>query len=109
MFRCQEPAYCTRCRFATQPIVRSGCDRNERLSFRISRYGVIPIAGQRTSHGITRCVCREGFAVMSGIVTWGRPHGGQDMFLPDKEFRYLRTVIVTAAVYRGLGSELRRS
>src|SRR3990170_1465173 len=26
--------------------------------------------------------------------------------LPDKEFRYLRTVIVTAAVYRGLGSEL---
>ena len=33
--------------------------------------------------------------------------------LPDKEFRYLRTVIVTAAVYRGFGrklySDLRRS
>ena len=29
--------------------------------------------------------------------------------LPDKEFRYLRTVIVTAAVYRGLVSKLRRS
>jgi hypothetical protein len=28
--------------------------------------------------------------------------------LPDKEFRYLRTVIVTAAVYRGLASVLRR-
>jgi hypothetical protein len=28
--------------------------------------------------------------------------------LPDKEFRYLRTVIVTAAVYRGFDSELRR-
>ena len=27
--------------------------------------------------------------------------------LPDKEFRYLRTVIVTAAVYWGLGSPLR--
>ena len=27
--------------------------------------------------------------------------------LPDKEFRYLRTVIVTAAVYRGFDSELR--
>ena len=27
--------------------------------------------------------------------------------LPDKEFRYLRTVIVTAAVYRGFNSELR--
>ena len=29
--------------------------------------------------------------------------------LPDKEFRYLRTVIVTAAVYRGFRSELRTS
>jgi hypothetical protein len=26
--------------------------------------------------------------------------------LPDKEFRYLRTVIVTAAIDRGFGSEL---
>ena len=26
--------------------------------------------------------------------------------LPDKEFRYLRTVIVTAAVYWGFGSQL---
>ena len=29
--------------------------------------------------------------------------------LPDKEFRYLRTVIVTAAVCRGFDQELRRS
>src|SRR5258708_13276075 len=28
--------------------------------------------------------------------------------LPDKEFRYLRTVIVTAAVHRGVGSKLWR-
>jgi hypothetical protein len=28
--------------------------------------------------------------------------------LPDKEFRYLRTVIVTAAVYWGFGQKLRR-
>ena len=27
--------------------------------------------------------------------------------LPDKELRYLRTVIVTAAVYRGFGCKLR--
>ena len=27
--------------------------------------------------------------------------------LPDKEFRYLRTVIVTAAVHPGFGSKLR--
>ena len=29
--------------------------------------------------------------------------------LPDKEFRYLRTVIVTAAIHWGLGSQLRLS
>ena len=29
--------------------------------------------------------------------------------LPDKEFRYLRTVIVTAAVHWGFGSDLRIS
>ena len=34
-------------------------------------------------------------------------HAGQN--LPDKEFRYLRTVIVTAAVHRGLSSVLRVS
>ena len=32
-------------------------------------------------------------------------HAGRN--LPDKEFRYLRTVIVTAAVYWGLNSKLR--
>jgi hypothetical protein len=37
-----------------------------------------------------------------------RSPGGQ-FYLPDKEFRYLRTVIVTAAVYWGLVSRLRRS
>ena len=31
-------------------------------------------------------------------------HAGRN--LPDKELRYLRTVIVTAAVYRGFGCEL---
>jgi hypothetical protein len=29
--------------------------------------------------------------------------------LPDKEFRYLRTVIVTAAIHRGFDSELRKA
>ncbi len=40
---------------------------------------------------------------------WGPNHyafrAGQN--LPDKEFRYLRTVIVTAAVHWGFGSKLR--
>src|SRR5436309_3287164 len=33
-------------------------------------------------------------------------HTGRNLL--DKELRYLRTVIVTAAVYRGFGCELRR-
>ena len=42
---------------------------------------------------------------------WSRHCPDRDAFragrnLPDKEFRYLRTVIVTAAVHRGFGSEL---
>jgi hypothetical protein len=42
---------------------------------------------------------------------WPRQRGNRYTFhagrnLPDKEFRYLRTVIVTAAVYRGFGSRL---
>ena len=45
---------------------------------------------------------------------WSRQRPGRCAFragrnLPDKEFRYLRTVIVTAAVYRGLASALRLS
>jgi hypothetical protein len=44
--------------------------------------------------------------------TWSRQYSSRYAIragrnLPDKEFRYLRTVIVTAAVYRGFGSKLR--
>ena len=50
-------------------------------------------------------------------ITLARPHDRRSGFtdisryglvfhLPDKEFRYLRTVIVTAAVYRGFNSSL---
>jgi len=34
-------------------------------------------------------------------------HAGRN--LPDKEFRYLRTVIVTAAVHRGFGCKLHQN
>ena len=42
---------------------------------------------------------------------WSRQRGSRYAIragrnLPDKEFRYLRTVIVTAAVYRGFSSLL---
>ncbi len=44
--------------------------------------------------------------------TWSRQYSSRYSIragrnLPDKEFRYLRTVIVTAAIYRGFGSKLR--
>jgi hypothetical protein len=44
---------------------------------------------------------------MSGCAHGVAPVRGKRFHLPDKEFRYLRTVIVTAAVYRRFGSELR--
>ncbi len=48
--------------------------------------------------------------ISPGVLSRQRPNryairAGQN--LPDKEFRYLRTVIVTAAVYWGLNSKLR--
>ena len=51
-----------------------------------------------------------GLAVSPGPLLRQRPsrysfRAGRN--LPDKEFRYLRTVRVTAAVYRGFGSRLR--
>ncbi len=49
---------------------------------------------QTTSISLSRCWRQRGsrYAIRAG------------RNLPDKEFRYLRTVIVTAAVYRGFGS-----
>jgi hypothetical protein len=49
---------------------------------------------------------REGFPDMSRFALLFTEQEAS-CHLPDKEFRYLRTVIVTAAVYRGLVSELR--
>ena len=50
-----------------------------------------------------------GISISPDALSRQRPHhyafrAGQN--LPDKEFRYLRTVIVTAAVYWGLNSKL---
>ena len=51
-----------------------------------------------------------GISISPGALSRQRPNhyafrAGRN--LPDKEFRYLRTVIVTAAVYWGLNSDLR--
>ena len=52
-----------------------------------------------------------GTAISISLSPWSRQCGSRYAIragrnLPDKEFRYLRTVIVTAAVYRGFGSPL---
>ena len=52
-----------------------------------------------------------GTAISISLSPWSRQRGSRYAFragrnLPDKEFRYLRTVIVTAAVYRGFDSML---
>ena len=51
-------------------------------------------------------------AFLVSLSLWSRQWGSRYAIragrnLPDKEFRYLRTVIVTAAVYWGFGSSLR--
>ena len=50
--------------------------------------------GNTTSPGPPSRQCSDRYAIRAG------------RNLPDKEFRYLRTVIVTAAINRGFGSEL---
>jgi hypothetical protein len=49
---------------------------------------------------------REGFTDLSRLDERDHSRSGQ-CDLPDKELRYLRTVIVTAAVYRSFGRRLR--
>ena len=51
-------------------------------------------------------------SISNSLSPWSRQLGSRYAFragrnLPDKEFRYLRTVIVTAAVYWGFSSLLR--
>src|SRR6476661_6578398 len=55
-------------------------------------HGVLTVIAVSPSPGSRHCPDRDAF------------RAGRN--LPDKEFRYLRTVIVTAAVYRGFSSRL---
>ena len=75
---------------------------------RVTTFGTSPqsIQGQSnsrwtTSLGIT--LAQPHAVVRASPILAGT---GSFIHLPDKEFRYLRTVIVTAAVYRGFISEL---
>ena len=69
----------------------------------VKLYGVFP-----SSRGLIRIFTHS--SISPGPLLRQRPNryairAGRN--LPDKEFRYLRTVIVTAAVHRGLNSTLR--
>ena len=72
----------------------AGCSKGARGLFVLSRViGILTDTPISPSSWRRQCASR--YAIRAG------------RNLPDKEFRYLRTVIVTAAVYRGFRSELR--
>ena len=80
--RCQDPI--------------AGCSKGARGLFVLLRVTRI-FTGPAISPSPSLRQCSSRYAIRAG------------RNLPDKEFRYLRTVIVTAAVYRGFSSTLRRS
>lgn len=72
----------------------SGYSKAPRGLFVLLRVGRI-FTAISISPGLSLRQCSSCYAVRAG------------RNLPDKEFRYLRTVIVTAAVHRGFSSKLR--
>jgi len=75
------------------PNPMTGCSKGARGLFVLSRVIGI-LTDTPISPSSRRRQCPSRYAIRAG------------RNLPDKEFRYLRTVIVTAAVYRGFRSEL---
>ena len=81
----------------------------------LHRYARMPLPScSKGSRGLSVLLRVDGIFTANSISLspWLRQWGSRYAFragrnLPDKEFRYLRTVIVTAAVYRGFNSELR--
>src|SRR5689334_9110156 len=74
-------------------VSRPGCSKAPRGLFVLSRVTCI-FTGTSISPSPLSRQCPSRYAFRAG------------RNLPDKEFRYLRTVIVTAAVYRGFSSKL---
>jgi hypothetical protein len=94
------PAKLTPCLLSLPPILYIKY-QNPILSYSEAPWGlsVLPrvtgiFTGTTISPGGLLRQCPDHYAIRAG------------RNLPDKEFRYLRTVIVTAAVYRGFNSEL---
>ena len=80
----------------TRPRPISAYSKGSRgLSVLLRVRGIFTTATISPGHWLRQCISRYAF------------HAGRN--LPDKELRYLRTVIVTAAVYWGFGRKLRLS
>ena len=78
----------------TRPRPISAYSKGSRgLSVILRVRGIFTTATISPGHWLRQCISRYAF------------HAGRN--LPDKELRYLRTVIVTAAVYRSFGCDLR--
>ena len=78
----------------TQQAPISGCSKGSRgLSVLVRERGIFTTATISPSLLLRQCANRYAF------------RAGRN--LPDKELRYLRTVIVTAAIHRGFSSQLR--
>ena len=77
----------------SDPSPMSGCSKAPRGLFVLSRVARI-FTGTAISPSPSLRQCPGRYAIRAG------------RNLPDKGLRYLRTVIVTAAVHRGFGSEL---
>ena len=88
------------------PAFYGAFGRSIQGSHSLSRYGDHSFVILPSVLPATPARRREGFTDLSRMDECDRSHSGQ-FCLPDKEFRYLRTVIVTAAVYRGFSLQLR--
>ncbi len=80
--------------YKLKQISISSCSKGPRGLSVLSRVTSI-FTGNTTSPGPPSRQCSDRYAIRAG------------RNLPDKEFRYLRTVIVTAAINQGFGSRLR--
>ena len=80
--------------YKLKPNSISSCSKGARGLSVLLRVTCI-FTGNTTSPGLPLRQCSHRYAIRAG------------RNLPDKEFRYLRTVIVTAAINRGFSSELR--
>ena len=83
------------------PAILHKCNPNAMASYSKAPWGLFVLL--RVTRIFTRTSISPGLGLRQRSTRYAFRAGRN---LPDKEFRYLRTVIVTAAVHRGFNSEL---